>query len=680
MQIHSDFKALYGKSTRNYKSKDKVNNSIKTGKTNFEVVEGTPKDFLKAKNWGYMTSNPHANLGEVFPITEKKNSTFKGSNIIFVDIDGSLLYNSFQEYNQKLIDADFEATVYETSFNNLRKTWEVELAGKKKPRLDVPAEKMNDKVAKFHLFFWFDTTIEGELYYRFCVWMLNKKIFSITGEEVDDRCNLNPCQYLNGTYKKNPDLVGYTSGLTNRIYSLADINVTEEGYIDFLINRADYGRFNKETGKWGEFKKSKEKKIQKELFEVTGKIYNYNSESHKFEEGGELLTDDYADPEIIVDPEIYSEDIQELMQQWDFLKANKAAWGIESCWLNAMKKYEHIYRPNYGEWVNGVQKIQEGHFQLYWQQETLGASQGRKKILFKNMCFRRLLKPSVTREELFVNALWDIWDFIDNTVDSINAMEIMRNVELSLTKDVNWIEETFEKELALLRSKAQKRGLQYESREEISKEKTFLRFDNYFVSGMNKEEFKAALVKNGFWEISDRYYYEYKASRIKRNLDADMKDDEVKIALIDTSLSKRKSYQEFKKLGGKCGMGKFCELFDTKLSRLTNSSTSEEINEPDTLCGNQTVQEINEWGMPAFSSFTQPAAVKPAVEEVKEQVSSPFQNNFKIETPKLNLESIKVEESEKKEEVKEEGNKSPWGNFNNSIALDFMKRFQTNAI
>lgn len=564
MQIHSDFKVRYGKSTRNYKSKEKGNASINSGKTNFEVVEGTPKEFKKDKNWGYLTSNPCADLGEKFTICDKTLENFRGSNIIFVDIDGSLKFNNLREYLE-VLGEDYEPTVYETSFNNLRKTWRIELEGKKNPKINVPEERMDDLVAKFHLFYFFDTTIEGDLYYRYCAWCVDQKLEEITGEAIMDKCNMVACQYLNGTHKKNENLVDYLTGCSDKIYSLSDFDVTEEGYIEFLIDIAKYS--------WNNFDDTKYRKIQQELYKITGKIFNLNKDLQKFEEGGELLPDDYFGEGSSIDRSLYNEDVQKVLDSWDYYKANKPAWGMETSWHKAMEKYEHIYRPNYGEWIEGMQKIQDGHFQLKYV-EKIGKGGKRKALLFKYACFRRLLKPAVDRNELIINALWDIWEFIDNSEKPIGSNDLMKIVESALLKDAEWIETVYKNELSLLRYRAQKRGIQYESKEDYSKEKTFKRFDKVFVPGMSRKAFKEAIQEIGYWEISDKYYEQYRAYRVKNGLSLG-DDDDIKFR-IDTTLSQRKAYDKLRSEGFKCGREKFNQLYKEKMESEKIEETQEE--------------------------------------------------------------------------------------------------------
>lgn len=154
-----------------------------------------------------------------FTLSGKSSNYFVGSYVIGIDIDETRYMNP-EDYIHQL---SLQPTFWYTSLSNMQ----------------IDVETGEFKGARFRLIYVFDQLIPDKYYFRYCSWNLHKKIESDTGETIKDSCGLICTQYFNGTNRNNTTLsVDY--GLTNNVYSLSDINVSNNGYLDFLNNNCYY--------------------------------------------------------------------------------------------------------------------------------------------------------------------------------------------------------------------------------------------------------------------------------------------------------------------------------------------------------------------------------------------------------------------------------------------------------
>lgn len=158
-----------------------------------------------------------------FTMGGKCGQFFQGSYFIGVDIDNTKY--TPQEFADQL---RLKPTLWYTSLSHLQK--------------DKNGDGQLD--SRFRLIYIFDSLIQDKYYFRYCASKLYKMIEDDTQEEIEDKCGLSCCQYFNGTYIHS-DEIKSDYGLTNSIYSLDDIQVSNEGYLNYLRINCEYKSLDK---------------------------------------------------------------------------------------------------------------------------------------------------------------------------------------------------------------------------------------------------------------------------------------------------------------------------------------------------------------------------------------------------------------------------------------------------
>lgn len=453
-----------------------------------------------------------------FGSSEKKNDNFRGSYIIGVDIDETN-FGCMRDFISAL---SMKPSLAFTSYSNMQ----------------FDQEKLEFKGARFRLIYVFDQLIEGSYFFRYAANELNKKIEADTGEEIHDNCNLRCAQYFNGTCKDNPALY-VDEYKTDLIYSLEDLNVSNEGYLDFLEDYAGYKTVTQD----------RTSEIESEMSKVMADMgISLNEE--------EPLEAKYEDPEpkreeCSVSPQLVS-DMKRLSYD-EFMKYNR-------------HKFSYSYRSESDEWIDGIyQKVSADYFSLYWNAQKVKDGQKRRKKLYERMCLRRVMKPEISADELLFCAYEDRYRFFE--IDKDLSVEcLVKNVEAAMKLEIPEIEKLYSKNLAYLRGRSGKKGIILKSNSgDISERNCIFKEIRYNIIAESYDPSKSVrenleiLQEKGIKIEKDSLYRFCKEKGIKT--DKSKLDDEEVLEMIDLNVSANKNLQEIRSEGYRIDKGRFLRLF-----------------------------------------------------------------------------------------------------------------------
>ena len=342
------------------------------GYTFCHLFEGFPDNDM---THSYLKKDGH------FTLSGKSSNYFVGSYVIGIDIDETK-YRSPGDYIHQL---SLQPTFWYTSLSNMQ----------------IDVETGEFKGARFRLIYVFDQLIPDKYYFRYCSWNLHKKIESDTGETIKDSCGLICTQYFNGTNRNNTTLsVDY--GLTNDVYSLSDINISNNGYLDFLNNNCYYKSVNTE---------------QKEEIEERIRILLSQSNIIKQQQTSQVIS--ACDKSIQMQKEI----------ELDYTMINNASRLSWDDYYQLYKnRYQFVYRVETDNWeyIGDIkfQYCEEDYIELAWIPKVITDGHHRRNVLFHRAWLRRLIKPSITPDELFYNLMVDRQRFFDNK-DNVLSVDLL---------------------------------------------------------------------------------------------------------------------------------------------------------------------------------------------------------------------------------------------------------------
>lgn len=322
-----------------------------------------------------------------FTMEGKCGQFFQGSYFIGVDIDNTKY--TPQEFVDRL---RLKPTLWYTSLSHLQK--------------DKNGDGQLD--SRFRLIYVFNSLIQDKYYFRYCASNLYKMIEENTQEKIEDKCGLSCCQYFNGTYIHS-DEIKSDCGLTNSIYSLDDIQVSNEGYLNYLRINCEYKSLDK----------VKRKEIKDRILTLLSQSdlgqTNHQENTHLISEWNKNgRSDDEED--IDLDQQMIN-DYRRL--PWDEFS------GIYR------HKYPLVYRTEREDWLslelgNKTIKYQfcnEDYLELSWIGSITANGirikradgQHRRSTLFHRGWLRRVIKPSITPSELLFNLINDVEYFFNNS-------------------------------------------------------------------------------------------------------------------------------------------------------------------------------------------------------------------------------------------------------------------------
>ena len=495
-----------------------------------------------------------------FGSSQKKDDNFVGSYVIGVDIDHTS-YESAEEYVSKL---SLQPTFYYTSYSNMQKN-----------------DDGSSKGARFRLIYVFNEKIVNPYFFRFCAYQLNRIIEKDTDELITDDCNLRCSQYFNGTNKNNPTVI-LSYGISNTIYSLSDIGVTDTSFIDFLCKYANYKTISK----------SRTEEINNLLFSITNNSYSFNKSIKEFhlvkniQYVSTTLNDEMENKDIssyMVEAPVnsisssFSRITEIILNDWGRLDEEEFKKSRE--WEEARRRTKYIYRVE-KDWINNTyQKVDEDYFSMFYYNSTQHDGQKRRKSLYQRMCLRRIIKPTITKDEMVVNTIIDIMRFFDNSDEVLNSDYIRRNIESAFDVDVADLEEQYKDTVKYLKESTKpKRGIIYNGREAHSKETTFSILDEYYNVNISVTENLDVLNNVLCYKVGKSTVYEYLKNRGIKTDSNKLTDEEI-IELLDVRLSVRKNLEFLKDNDIKIGKDRVNKLLNIKKNNQYNNtySTNEEL-------------------------------------------------------------------------------------------------------
>lgn len=502
-----------------------------------------------------------------FGSCQKKDTNFAGSYVIGVDIDKTK-YTSATEFISKLT---LKPTFFYTSYSNMQE----------------------GKGARFRLIYVFESKIQNPYFFRYCAWCLNQIIEKDTNESIDDDCNLRCSQYFNGTNKNNPNLV-LSYDITNTIYNLSDINVSVEGFIDFLRHYCYYKTSNRERIEY----------ISNLLFKITNQHFQFNSSTTYYNEmeiRDTTITEPTTDYEVDVvidevnrNPYKCSEEFVSDMSRLpydEFMKYNR-------------HKYQYFYRVEKEEWIDGVyQYVDDDYFSLYWNVNRVQDGNKRRKKLFERMCLRRVMNPSVDADTLLFNAYEDVERFFevdkDLTIDCL-----VRNVEVAMNMEMEDILRNYSETIKWLKTRKPKSGIilkggvsfNVAERNRMLKNIRWTLIEDVYNPTLSVSENIDFINKNLFKVGKSTIYNFLKENGMKT--DSGKVSDSELMNLLDKNLSVRENLKLVKEQGIKVGKDRISKVLkDMKESKNNiSSNVIVEFNVPYYIQSNvETNEVIDSW-------------------------------------------------------------------------------------
>lgn len=431
-----------------------------------------------------------------FGSSEKKDQNFRGSYVIGVDIDKTS-YSSMSEFVSTLT---LKPSLSYTSYSNMQ----------------FNSKKCCMNGARFRLIYVFDELIQGSYYFRYCAKTLNDIIQRDSGEEIEDNCNIRCSQYFNGTNVENSSLIT-SFDCSNIIYSLSDLGVSDEGYLEFLENYAYYKTVSRE----------RTRAIQAEFDAVCSKMGIVVQEDQ--EKPAESNSEDFrANEESTISPQLIADMKNQSYDQ--FMKYNR-------------HKYTYTYRSDQGEWVDDLyQRVDQNYFSLYWNVDKVKDGQKRRKKIYERICLRRVMNPDIDADTLLFCAYEDRQRFFEIDKDlSIDCL--VKNVEAAMKLEIPEIEKMYSKNLEYLRGSSAKRGIIFKSgidtadRNRLAKEIRYLELDDHYNRNLSISENLKNLQDQGY-QICIKSLYNYCKERGITIDQAKLSDDDLR-DMLNPELSVR---------------------------------------------------------------------------------------------------------------------------------------------
>ena len=458
-----------------------------------------------------------------FSSSFKCNETFLGSYFLGVDIDKTGFKN-VEEYVSYL---SLKPTIYYTTYSNLQP----------------------EKGARFRLIYVLDQMIDNIYLFRYMANNLNKIIEEDTCEFIYDNCNLKSTQYFNGTCKMNQEII-YSSHNSNLIYSFSDMSYSKNVFISYLTNYCDYRTYDSEHVY----------NISTLLFNLTNKEYIYKDKKFYVNEEVRDISENpinelnglFTNPLSSINPEMEKQPHPEMdivFRDWDRL--DEESFMKSRAWNKLRNETKYIFRVEKEEWINGIyQFVEDDYFRLVYITKTKHDGDKRRRTLFQRMCFRKIINPTITYEELVVGTIIDILRFFDRDMKHGNVLSsdfIKRNVETCLTLSIEEIRNLYKNSINwLMRNTRPKRGIIYLNKRCHSKTNTFFILDDLYQRELSVKRNMDNLNNNLKYKIRKSLIYEYLSDRdIKPIVEGRMSDEEA-YELIDINLSIRKNMEFFK--------------------------------------------------------------------------------------------------------------------------------------
>lgn len=450
------------------------------GQMSYEEKEMTPSRLLQyALNGHSFCSlfggfNPTSHIDSrdgFFTMRGKCGKYFRGSYHIGIDIDNTHL--SVTEFLDRLT---LKPTLWYTSLSHLQK------------------DKNNDGIldSRFRLVYVLDSKIEGELYFRYCAYCLSNIIRKdVEEDECIDESAYSCTQYFNGT-NVNSDALTVEHGLSNLIYSVSDLNVSESGFLDFLRNLCFY--------------KSRDS-ISKHL----SLIKNILSERFGCSDFSESNINSPLSPTHLISDSDKTEHLFNQPDQSIELDTNMLRDYRRLHWDEFSRiyreQYSLTYRKEKPEWKTiylkdmsiRYQMCEEDYLELGWIVSKDGSKRKdgscRRNTLFHRCWLRRVIKPNITPNEMLYNLICDCERFFDNSDGMLNDEFMLTKIRQCFMYSSEQLVEMYQKvyDATVEESRKKRFIIHWMDRKKIrpnslSKELRWLFLDQFYDQNLSVEE------------------------------------------------------------------------------------------------------------------------------------------------------------------------------------------------
>ena len=334
--------------------------------------------------------------GDYFTAQGKAGEFFEGSYFIGVDIDDTH-YLTSEELIGKLT---LPPTFWYTSLSHM---------GNVNGRC---------KGLRLRLVYVFNTMISDKYYFRYCASQLHKILERDLGEEMKEKCGLSRTEYFNGT-NWNDKSLQVEFDISNIIYSLSDISVSDSDYFIYLTKHCEYKNPKK-----------------KEKFEIDDRIRILSLQ----------LNLDPPLPPLFqfvsdCDKSIHSQTVQDSSVSEELISKHSISGAY--FYRKYKHKYPYIYRTEKDEWEKlgdiEYQWCDDSYFELPWIHKKIADGQHRRHSLFHRAWMRRLIMPEITPDIMFFNLAVDCERFFDNSDGQLSTDVLIAKVREAFESDVESI-------------------------------------------------------------------------------------------------------------------------------------------------------------------------------------------------------------------------------------------------
>lgn len=161
-------------------------------------------------------------------------------------------------------------------------------------------------------------------------------------------------------------------------------------------------------------------------------------------------------------------------------------------WNKLRNATRYIYRMEKEEWINGIyQFVDDDYFRLPYIPKTRHDGEKRRFTLYQRMCLRKVIKPTITYEELMVGTMIDILRFFDRdreNGDYLSSDFIKRNIDKCMSQPLEEIKSTYDSSIKwLIKNTRPKRGIIYFNKQCHSKTNTFFILDDFYQGHISVE-------------------------------------------------------------------------------------------------------------------------------------------------------------------------------------------------
>ena len=185
------------------------------------------------------------------------------------------------------------------------------------------------------------------------------------------------------------------------------------------------------------------------------------------------------------------------------------------------------------------------------------------------MCLRRVMAPTINRDEMAVNTIIDIMRFFDNGDYVLNSEFIKRKVDECFTMTVSEIEQKLQPLIEYYQTTTHPvDGMIYKNKSCHTKETTYLILDDYYNATYTDTDNIEYMNEALWFNVSKSLFSEYKAVRGFSKTVGKLTDDEP-YDFIDVNLSVRHKLVILREQGKKCKNGRMSRIHELKKENMS---------------------------------------------------------------------------------------------------------------